>query len=1213
MLKKIQSVQSASGKMSKLFIEYESYCYKNLKNIQENINSVKFIRSEKDLPGQDLTVNHLFLTDKDLGKRCAQLLVNQISCQHKLFILMMKDLNLLWHESDASDFDLRVTNDGIACISVKGRESVIKCESLVKLTDELLKVTGFVKLPLLEGKAGCEVDDESDNFHENSPVSENRTTRHCEDLDSLLSTPRSETCISSPGFINDDNASDYVLNSKSGNSESDEFERKESRVVDGESDSSESVIFRDPSPVIENKTVQDCEDLDSLLSTHRSETDFSFQGVVNDDNASDCVVNPNSDNSERDESDGNVNRVVNDESHISVSVIFSELTPVSGKKTTHDCEDLDLLLSAHRSKTETSSQSFVNDDNGSDYVLNSKSDNSESDEFAWKESRVVDGESDSSESVIFRDPFLVNENKTVQDCEDLDSLLSTHRSETDVSSQGVVNDDNASDYVVNPNSDNSERDESEGNVNRVVDDESHSSVSVIFPKLTPVSEKRTTHDCEDLDLLLSAHRSQTDTSSQNFVNDDNGSDYVLNSKSDNSESDEFAWKESRVVESESDSSESVIFRDPSPVNENMTVRDCEDLDSLLSTHRSETDVSFQGVVNDDNASDYVVNPNSDNSERDESEGNVDLVVDDESHSSVFVIFPEHTPVSEYKTTQDCEDLDSLLSTHRSEIDVSSQNFVNDNSAIDYFVNSNSDDSAHDESEGNVSRVVDDESDSSEPVIFPELSPLCENKTTQDCKDLDSLLSTHRPETDVSSQCFVNDENARDYAVNSNSDNFESAGSVDGVVDDESDSSESVIFPELTSVSEDKTTQDSKDLDPLSSTHRSETDISSQGLVDDDNASDYSVNSSSENSESDESEGHVGHVVDDESDSSESDIFPELTPVSKNKTTLDCELLSTDRFKTDISSQGFANDDNARDYSVNSNSDNDYSVNSSSENSESDESEGNIGRVVDDESDSSESVVFREPSPISENKATQDLEAYKGINKSSLSQSQSVSASLYEKGYTLMRETVLQKYNKLRQYYLKNRSSLKGNVVIVYTSTTGIIKTVSCATILEARQKAYSLHGVSKDPFPVVFIRANKIKQNSSTVRQEKTPSILGTLHSEQREFPHFKFYIDTGADEGSVGFNPDIIKDFVFTVANINGSLEPAVLCKFNSECTESEDVHVFDVDKESNWNAIGFSHLEKCVMFLDMKNNICLLRKHRDVTRWETEEETKIIFKKAS
>ena len=1130
MLKKIQSVQSTSGKVSKLFIEYESYCYKNLKNIQENINSVKFIRSQKDLPGQDLTVNHLFLTDKDLGKRCAQLLVNQISCQHKLFILMMKDLNLLWRESDASDFDLRVTNDGIACISVKGRESVIKCESLVKLTDELLKVTGFVKLPLLEGKVGCEVDDESDIFHENSTVSDNRTTRHCEDLDSLLSTPRSETCISSPGFINDDNASDYVLNSKSDSSESDEFERKESRVVDGESDSSESVIFRDPSPVNEKRTVQDCEDLDSLLSTHRSETDFSFQGVVNDDNASDCVVNPNSDNSERDESEGNVNRVVDDESHSSVSVIFPELTPVSGKKTTHNCEDLDLLLSAHRPKTETGSQSFVNDDNASDYVLNSKSDNSESDEFERKESRVVDGESDSSESVIFRDPFLVNENKTVQNCEDLDSLLSTHRSETDVSSQGVVNDDNASDYLVNPNSDNSERDESEGNVNRVVDDESYSSVSVIFPELTPVSEKKTTHDCEDLDLLLSAHRSQTDTSSENFVNDDNGSDYVLNSKSDNSESDEFAWKESRVVEGESDSSESVIFRDPSPVNENMTVQDCEDLDSLLSTHRSETDVSFQGVVNDDNASDYVVNPNSDNSERDESKGNVDLVLDDESHSSVSVIFPELTPASEYKTTQDCEDLDSL-STHKSEIDVSSQNFVNDNSAIDYFVNSNSDDSAHDESEGNVSRVVDDESDSSEPVIFPELSPLSENKTTQDCEDLDSLLSTHRPETDISSQCFVNEENARDYAVNSNSDNFESAaseGSVDGVVDDESDSSESVIFPELTSVSEDETTQDSKDLDPLSSTHRSETDISSQGLVDDDNASDYSVNSSSENSESDESEGHVGHVVD-------------------------------------------------------------------------------------DESDSSESVVFREPSPISENKATQDCEAYKGINKSSLSQSQSVSASLYEKGYPFMRETVLQKYDKLRQYYLKNRSSLKGNVVIVYTSTTGVIKTVSCATILEGRQKAYSLHDVSKDPFPVVFIRANKIKQNSSTVGQETTPSILGTLHSEQREFPHFKFYIDTGADEGSVGFNPDIIEDFVFTVANINGSLEPAVLCKFTSECTESEDVHVFDVDKESNWNAIGFSHLEKCVMFLDMKNNICLLRKHRDVTRWETEEETKIIFKKAS
>ena len=742
--KKIQSVTMetfTSGKMSKLFTENESRCYENLKNIQENINTVMFIRNEKNLPGQDLTINHLFLTDKDLGKRCAKLFVKQISYQHKLFIQTMKDLNLLWHESDASDRDLQVIeNDGIACISVKGRECVINCESLVKLTDELLKVTGFDKLPLLGGKVGREVDDESDIFRENSTVNENKTTQHCEDLD---------------------------------------------------------------------------------------------------------------------------------------------------------------------------------------------------------------------------------------------SLSSTHSSETDVSSQGFV---------------------------------------------------------------------------------------VIN-----------------------------------------------------------------GL--------------------------------------------------------DC---------------------VNDGNSIDHCVNSNSDNSKSSESERKKDRLVDDESDISDNCNFSKLTPVIENEATQDCEDLDSL-STHSSETDVSSQGFVNDEHASDYFVNSNSGNSESDAS-DGkegrVVDGESVSSESIIFSELTSVSDDKPTQDSKDLDSLSFKHTSETDISSQGFVDDDNASDYSVNSSSENSESDESEGHVGNVVDDKSDSSESVIFPELPPFSKNKTKLDCELLSTDRFKTDISSQDFANDDNASDYSVNSNSDN----------SESDESEGNVGRVVDEESDSGESVVFREPSPpISENMTTQDCEAYKGNNKSSLSQSQSVSASLYEKGYTFMSETVLQKYDKLRQYYLKNRSSLKGNVVIVYTSTAGVIKTVSCATNLEARQKAYSLHDVLKDPFPVVFIWANKIEQNSSTVCQEKTPSILGTLHSEQREFPHFRFYIDTGADEGSVGFNPDIIKDFVFTVANINGSLEPAVLCKFTSECTESEDVHVFDVDKESGWNAIGFSHLEKCVLFLDMKNNICLLRKHKDVTRWETEEETKIIFKKAS
>ena len=60
--------------------ECESICRKNFELLVDNINSVRFIlcSCEKHLPSQDLTINDLFLTDKDLGKKCVESLVKQI-------------------------------------------------------------------------------------------------------------------------------------------------------------------------------------------------------------------------------------------------------------------------------------------------------------------------------------------------------------------------------------------------------------------------------------------------------------------------------------------------------------------------------------------------------------------------------------------------------------------------------------------------------------------------------------------------------------------------------------------------------------------------------------------------------------------------------------------------------------------------------------------------------------------------------------------------------------------------------------------------------------------------------------------------------------------------------------------------------------------------------------------------------------------------------
>ena len=377
----------------------------------------------------------------------------------------------------------------------------------------------------------------------------------------------------------------------------------------------------------------------------------------------------------------------------------------------------------------------------------------------------------------------------------------------------------------------------------------------------------------------------------------------------------------------------------------------------------------------------------------------------------------------------------------------------------------------------------------------------------------------------------------------NSERDDTERNEDGITDEHSHSSECDIFRDASPVSEKETTttQDWKNLDSYISTHLAKT----------------------ANSESENTEGNEGMAVDEDSDSSK---------------------FVTRRSKTDISFQGSVNDGTAR-----------YS---NSDNSESDDTERNDGGRIDVDSDSSESVIFSVDSPASENENLSARTSEPDISSPGPVNGGNVRDSPVD-AYTFMRETVLQKHQELFNHYTDEHLKAKGKVAIVYKNTAGDIETVYCDDVRKARQKAYSLNDVQKNPYAVVFI--------DKRMKHEETPSILADLHARERNFPNMKFKLDTGADEGSISFDESLLKNFTFTVDEINDSNEPAVLCKFKTECTEPQDVHVFDVDKDPDWNAIGLPLLEKCVVFFDMKNDKCLLRKHEDVIIEETEEGRKI------
>ena len=222
--------------------------------------------------------------------------------------------------------------------------------------------------------------------------------------------------------------------------------------------------------------------------------------------------------------------------------------------------------------------------------------------------------------------------------------------------------------------------------------------------------------------------------------------------------------------------------------------------------------------------------------------------------------------------------------------------------------------------------------------------------------------------------------------------------------------------------------------------------------------------------------------------------------------------------------------------------------------------------------------------------------------------------------------VLEQHEELlNKDYEDKRSTLTKKVAVVYKDTKNVTKFIQCDSVSEANNQAFNLKDILKDPFSVVLIKETgkkspsticqkRAKLNFSKAGQQETPYFHGTLHiapnAEQCEFPML-FYIDTGADSGSVGYNYNILKNSILTVCQINDSLEPAILCKVTSDTITGEVVQVFDIGQDSKWNAIGLSILKNYITYLDFKNDKLLVRKHEDVTVQETEETIQATFKK--
>ena len=199
----------------------------------------------------------------------------------------------------------------------------------------------------------------------------------------------------------------------------------------------------------------------------------------------------------------------------------------------------------------------------------------------------------------------------------------------------------------------------------------------------------------------------------------------------------------------------------------------------------------------------------------------------------------------------------------------------------------------------------------------------------------------------------------------------------------------------------------------------------------------------------------------------------------------------------------------------------------------------------------------------------------------------------------LQKSVLENCKPLWKYCEENPSLCQDyKAAIAYiTSRSSAPKLIGCDSVDEARRKAFYLEDIQREPYPFVYI-----KETGDAVAQFFRPSVSGILRSQSAE-KNVEFHVDTGADEGSKAFTSidELIKlNFTLTIQNVNGELQPAILCKveMGDDRICSEKVLVFDLDPDRHdWNAIGLKTLLNFILTLDIKNERVDIQRHGAVS----------------
>lgn len=203
--------------------------------------------------------------------------------------------------------------------------------------------------------------------------------------------------------------------------------------------------------------------------------------------------------------------------------------------------------------------------------------------------------------------------------------------------------------------------------------------------------------------------------------------------------------------------------------------------------------------------------------------------------------------------------------------------------------------------------------------------------------------------------------------------------------------------------------------------------------------------------------------------------------------------------------------------------------------------------------------------------------------------------------------IKKKYSALKKYMgEKKLKKPKGKEkhCLIYKEQDGTIKHRFFVDKTQALNWCYKNKKSMEKDLPVILTtnrydsspsaHRQKKKARKAVVGREASPNVKAVLRVPwacgTSEPKLMDFFMDTGADGGSVGYDCKVLQGFVFSMEEIEDGEKPVVFGQISIKECNFEEIQSFDVDRDPAWNALGMEQIKHFDVYLSHEKEMSAL-----------------------